>query len=267
MNTTAPRLRQSLAKILLTECPLLVRQALDGERRQGTKAMRRGSLVDQLVFGGAQYEVVQARLKSGKRKGELATNWLATEAQEMRDAIEAKGWVPVLEHELESAQELAGRIKAELILAGLDLTKCELQRPLQWETMYGVAAEGTPDVILTAGGHAHTIDLKVGEDANPDQLDHQVGAMMWDLQGAAYQEAIGNTGQHWILRADAKSKLIGLYPLDEGYMTIGRGKWAAAQKLWKECLASNEWPGYKRRPITPSQATMQRAISRGWIQE
>lgn len=273
MSDGAPRLRQSLAKLLLTECPAIVRATLDGERRAGSKAMRRGSLVDQLVFGCAQYEVVEPRLKSGKRKGEISTNWLTEEAKEMKAEVESRGFIPCLEHELDAAHDLAGRIKAEMILQGLPLTggKFELQRHVQWSTLGGVAAEGTIDAVWLDDRWANTFDLKVGESCNPDHLDDQVDRMFWDMQGAAYQEACGavfkRQGRHWIIRADADSKLVGIYPLSEGYMGMGAGKWSAAQRIWQQCLVSNEWPQYKRRAIAPSQRAIQRAIERGYIVE
>lgn len=273
MSTGAPRLRQSLGKLLLTECPAIVRAVLDGERRAGSKAMRRGSLVDQLVFGGAQYEVVEARLKSGKNKGDLATNWQCAEAREKKEEVESRGWIPCLEHELSAAQDLAGRIKAEMILQGLALNgaKFELQKHLQWTTLGGVEAEGTIDAVIVDDKWANTFDLKVGESCNPDHLDSQVDSMFWDMQGAAYQEACAavykTQGRHWIIRADADSKLVGIYPLSEGYMSLGAAKWAAAQRIWEVCLETNEWPQYKRRPIAPTQRAIQRAIERGWVQE
>lgn len=273
MTGEAPRLRQSIAKLLLTECPLIALQALEGERRHGNKAMRRGTLVDQLVFGGAQYEVVSEVYKSGPRKGQEATDWTGTAAREKRDAIEARGYVPCLPAELEAAQELAGRIKAELLLAGLDLGKCTIQETMQWQTPLGVAAEGTYDAAfaIEGGNLIHTIDLKVGEDANPEKLDNQVDAMMWDMQGAVYQEALtvtrGSFGSHWICRVDANTKIVGLYPLDEGYMHLGLKKWEAAQAIWRRCVEKNEWPQYARRPIRPSKRATSRALEAGYLSE
>lgn len=270
MSAGAPRLRQSLAKLLLTECPAVVRTVLDGERRAGTKAMNRGSLVDQLVFGGSQFEVVEARLKSGKRKGELATNWQCQEAQEKKEDIESRGWIPCLEHELAEASDLAGRIRAELILLDLDLRRpgVQIQRRIKWTTLGGVEAEGAVDALLETDRWVHTFDLKVGESANPDHLDDQVGQMFWDMQGAAYQEACASAfkkqGKHWIIRADASSKLVGVYPLSEGYMTMGLRKWTAAQAIWTRCLETGEWPQYARRAIVPSQRQMLRLEDRGW---
>ncbi len=252
MTHEAPRLRQSLAKLLLSECPAVCKLALDGERRSGTKAMRRGSLVDQLVFGGAQYEVVDATYKTGPRKGQVATDWTGTAARAQKDEIEARGYVACLPDELEQAQELAGRIRAELILAGIEMRECRLQPTYEWTTPLGVAARGTPDCVL---GNGDTLDLKVGDSANPRFIARQVHAMYWDLQAAVYQEAVRSTdvrpGQHWICRADPKTKLIGLYPLSETYMLLGLRRWEEAQRKWQECLTSGEWPGYSREAIEP----------------
>jgi hypothetical protein len=218
--------------------------------------------------------VVRETYKSGPRKGQEATDWQGSAAQAKRADIEARGYVPCLPSELESASELAGRVRAELIVAGLDLSACKLQETMQWTTPLGVEAEGTPDAIILVqdrAGFAHTLDLKVGDDANPEKLDSQVDAMYWDMQGSVYQEALnvtgGTTGTHWLCRVDASTKIVGLYPLSESYLMLGRHKWEAAQRIWVACRATNEWPQYERRAIMPSKRAIARALERGFINE
>jgi len=279
---TWPRLRQSIAKDLVTKSPEHVRQLIEGEmKRKESRQMRRGSLVDQLVFGGANYQVVNAKLKSGPRKGQVADDWMGTEAKEQRAEILARGMLPVLPCELEKAQVVAGRVKSILLEADFAPERCRSQNTLTWTTSLGVDAEGTPDfyhVLSSAAAgrgpdelgntppmRVDTFDLKVVESCNPDYLDKHVADMGWDIQGAAYQEAVHKNwstvqqrGNHYILAIEAESLVAVLCPLSEAYLELGNIRWQRAQRIWQECIETNTWRGYKSRPLVPPSFIIER---------
>lgn len=256
--TEIPRLHQSIGKLLVLDCPAYAKKVYD-EERKATKAMRRGTLIDQLVFGGREYEVVEARLKSGARKGELATNWLCKEAKEAKEEIEARGWLAVLPCELESAQATAGRVKACLLEHGIDIDsgECMKQHTLQWQGE--TANEGTPDLIMKfrQTGRIDTVDMKV-TDCHPDRLGAQIYDQGWHIQAGAYQDAmnhlrnhlLGNLGRHWLLVVDEKRDIVTMRPMAEDYMELGRRDWFRAQRLWKQCWETGQWPEFPPEPVT-----------------
>lgn len=261
-----PRLHQSMVKDLL-KCPAIAKHRMDVERKKATKSMERGSLVDQLVFGGANFHTVTARLKSGKKKGELATTWQATEAQEQAKEARARGQVPVFEHELETAQQVAGAVRARLLGEGIELERCVKQDTILWASRLGVACEGTPDLVYLVpsarGGVLRwvVIDLKVGENADPEYLDDHIYNMGWDIQAAAYYEALSSLypeaegrGEHWILASDANPpQCITFEPLSPAYMAIGQARWERGQQVWIKCHETGEWPEYAKRPLSPTK--------------
>jgi hypothetical protein len=280
-----PRLHQSIAKELVTKSPEHVRQIIEGERtRKASRQMKRGTLVDQLVFGGANFQVVDAKYKSGPRKGQPVADWTATEAKAQRDEIEKTGMLAVLPGELEKATPIAGRVKSVLLAQNFDPKNCHLQNTLTWTTALGVEAEGTPDFyhVLpynpdrpddrkldktkpdelgnTPPKRVDTFDLKVVESCNPDTLDKVVFDFGYDIQGAAYQEAVHKNwstvqerGMHWLLAIEAESLVAVLCPLSDAYLELGRIRWERAQRIWMQCLESKEWPGYKSRYLVPPQ--------------
>lgn len=271
--TERPRLHQSIAKEFVTKSPEHVRQILEGEmKRKASRQMKRGTLVDQLVFGGANYQVVDAKYKSGPRKGQPVADWTATEAKAQRDEIEKGGKLAVLPNDLEKAQTIAGRVKSVLLAQNFDPKNCHLQNTLTWTTALGVEAEGTPDfdhVVRstkpdelgnTPPKRVDTFDLKVVESCNPDTLDKVVFDYGYDIQGFAYQEAVHKNwstvqerGMHWLLAIEAESLVAVLCPLSEAYLELGRLRWERAQRIWMQCLESKEWPGYKSRYLVPPQ--------------
>ena len=243
-----PRLHQSTAKVLVMECPAVAKAQYDQEQRKPSRAMEKGTLVDQLVFGGSNFHVIDA------------DSYRTKKAQEERDTARDNGMIPVLAEEFEPARRLAGSIKSRLMMEGLDLEKCDKQQTLQWITDEGVAAEGTPDLAF----EVDTVDLKVGFTANPDKLEQHVYEMGYHIQGAAYQEArrshlkSDRRGRHWIVAAETKSgaDCITIAPLSPAYIEIGMRAWRRAQMIWVKCWETNEWPEYTSRPLQPTKNVM-----------
>lgn len=249
-----PRLHQSIAKLLVSECPAVGKAAYDAEQRKATRAMERGSLVDQLVFGGAQFHVIDSRYKSGPRKGQPVEDMAGGDAKEQAAKARAEGFIPVLPHELEAARELAGLIRSRLLEEGIELDACEKQKYVEWTTAKGCPAAGTPDL-----GYLHdTIDLKVGHTANPDRLEQHLYDQGWHIQGAAYQESRGSRGRHWLVCAETKSgaSCVTVCPLSSAYLAIGLRAWERAQEIWIRGWERNEWPEYQSRPLMPSNSVL-----------
>jgi hypothetical protein len=270
----APRFHQSQAKVLLTECPAVLKRQLTTERTQ-SRAMEAGSLLDMLVFGqDDRYEIVDARYRSGPREGQPATDWLGKEAKQQRDEIRARGQLPVLECEVdamaptaEAIRERIARLAAEM--AGSYTPEVIYQPTLQWTSELGVECEGTPDVVVVVPMRdmvkVCTIDVKHTAFLQPKRFNAQVYAMGWDVQGAAYREAAARYYEaergvytfhldHVILATS--STQAGLppcaRPLDPVYMEVGKRRWEKGQRMWKECLDTDSWPSYSEAPAVPS---------------
>lgn len=249
-----PRLHQSIAKLLVQECPAVGKAAYDAEQRKATRAMERGSLVDQIVFGGANFHVIDAVYKSGPRKGQPVEDMAGGDAKEQAAAARARGQIPCLPHEYEEARSLAMLIRSRLLEEGIDVRACEAQRYIEWTTARGCPAAGTPDLCFGD----HTIDLKVGHTANPDRLEHHLYDQGWHVQGAAYQEALGGRGTHWLVCAETKSgaNCVTVCPLSSAFIEIGLRTWEKAQEIWVRGWTRNEWPEYRSRPLMPSNSVM-----------
>ena len=247
-----PRLRQSYAKVLASDCPAILKAQLDAESRAPSRAMEKGTLVDQLVFGGANFHVIDA------------ADYRTKKAQTARDEARESGMVPVLADEFEPARKMAGNIKSRLLMEGIDLEQCEKQKTLQWTSAEGVECEGTPDLFIGA----ITIDLKVGHTANPDKLEQHLYDQGWHIQGAAYQEAVtfvagskgraAMYGRHYLVCAETKSgaDCITIAPLSPSYIDLGMRAWRRAQAIWVQCWTTNEWPEYTSRPLQPTKNAM-----------
>lgn len=241
-----PAFRQSLAKRLIESCPAELKHYLENGGDPPSKGMSLGTVVHQLVLGGCKFEEVSA------------DNYRTKAAQEHRDAILARGYAPLLSKELEPLRSLASNIKRtieEFFDCKMSDLECEVEH--RWNHDLGdgrlLHCLGTPDAVLR-GDEDIVIDLKVGEEPNPDVWDSKVGSMCYDVQAAAYHEALGSHfgHQHYIVAAQmGGAGLVSVLPLDSAYMQIGQDRWDTACKTFAGCVETDKWPAYKARPITP----------------
>lgn len=269
-----PLFRQSYAKVLLTDCPALLRIQMVKERKQ-SRAMQKGSLLDYLVFDQSdKYEIVDARYKTGPRAGQPCTDWQGREAQEQRDRILDEGLLPALETEIEALNDTAVAIQARIVkladeMAGGHRRDILFQTHMTWTSARGVACEGTPDVVVLVHMpdliKVCTIDVKHTGFLPKKRFNAQVFAMGWDVQGAAYREGSAKWAEsehaayafhleHVILATSSLEA--GLPPvarrLSPAYMAGGLKRWEKAQGIWQECLASDSWPSYEETDAEPS---------------
>jgi hypothetical protein len=254
------RLHQSIAKMLVFQCPAVARYLLDNpDEKKPSREMDLGSLVDQMVFGGSGWHTIDAE------------NYRTKKAQQERDAAYERGQVPVLSKDVEAAQRLAGRIRSRLLEEGIDLNNCWKQRSMRWSSSpLLVECEGTPDLAILHPSEWVTVDLKVGERTDPVHLGNHVVNQGWHIQAAAYQEAgfqtypdIDRRGRHLILAAETSgAQLVQLHPLSEMMMDMGRHAWERAQRIWMDCQRKNEWPEYESRELMPSNYAYELEMSR-----
>lgn len=274
--------RQSYAKTLLIDCAALCKKQVDNDARNPSRAMQKGSLLDALAFGQDQaYEVVDARYKSGPREGQPAEDWTGKEAREARDAALARGVTPALQSEVDDLMPTAMAIRERITRLALEMAggpaghthSIYYQEPIEWVSEQGVPCRGTPDVIVLVFMpdliKVCTIDVKHTAFLMPKKFSAQVYNMCWDVQGMAYAEGakawVENEYDlpafhldHYILATSSIED--GLPPcareLDAAYKVCGKRRWAKAQAVWQECLASGVWPGYSEGPVTPSRFVM-----------
>lgn len=243
------RLHQSVAKVLVTQCPAAARHMLDNpQEKKPSSEMNLGSLVDQMVFGGAGWHTIDA------------DSYRTKKAQQERDAAYERGQVPVLSKDVEAAQKLAGRIRSRLMEEGIDLQNCRKQEHMEWESPWGVLCAGTPDLAILYDSEWVTVDLKVGSRTEPVYLGNHVVDQGWHIQAAAYQEAghwaypqVNRRGRHLLLAAETGgTQMVQLHSFSEMMMDMGRHAWSRAQDIWTRCQQSGEWPEYPSRELMPS---------------
>ncbi len=155
------------------------------------------------------------------------------------DALVFGGTVPKISAAaMADAAALAGHVKDELGKRGIVGFP---QYRVEWRT-YGVECSGVIDLSDPKTGKFW--ELKTSHDLSDANIVKQIELYRYDLQVAAYQEALGGLATPCFIFAETAP------PYDVRFVTVtgdmlarGTADWRRAVNLWRKCLDSNEWPG------------------------
>jgi hypothetical protein len=236
-----PRLHQSIAHVLVSRSPLHAWQRhrlLGATASEPTEATDRGTFIDKMVLGGGP-EIEVLDFPDFKTKA----------AQAARDEARVAGSLPILIGKYEPAMKVVEAIRAQLKARGMRFDKGQSKVELRWkEPVYGVECGGEIDFL-----DVPTIfDLKTTRDASPDAIALSMVKYGYDIQHAAYRQAIETmhpelVGKVRMLFVFAETEPPYAVTIAEpaGTMrSLGSHKWDRACRVWSECLASGIWPGY-----------------------
>jgi PDDEXK-like domain of unknown function (DUF3799) len=226
-----------------------------------TREGERGTIIHGMVLGGAStLEVVQ---KTDAKTGvvEPAGDYRTKSAQEHRDAIRAAGRVPVLADELESFKRTSESIRSQLSADGF--LGGSLERSIEWLSD-GVPCRGRLDELQSdlGIGDVYIADLKTCDNAAQQSSDASIYRMGYDIQAAAYIEAVETTYPDLVGRLTYYLHFAELDVLDGGarniitvklggsMLEIGKARWRRARSLWKRAHETGVFPGYSREVRT-----------------
>lgn len=242
-ESSVPRLSQSIAHALISQSAAHAynqHRELGAKPRTATAAMDFGTVAHQLVLG------------KGDRFVEVSgfNDWRKNEAKALRSEIRAKGKIPLLSKEYNTASKLARSVKERLAKSGIELSG-ESEKRLEWESD-GVLCEGTPDHVIINPGSAIIYDLKIVASAHPKKIKSHMRDFGCDLQWAAYTQAIEKLHPH--LAGRVSFIFLFVESTAPHYMTpaalsgsrraLAQAKWERAQNEWAYCLQNDEWHAY-----------------------
>lgn len=271
MSTETMRLSPSIAKVMLeynARAAFKQHRLGGGVRGADTAAMTEGRILERILLGvGPEIFVIKNPRKDKKgnviEPVEYESAWRTDVIKEMRDAAKAAGKLPVLPG---GESEYTGIVKAwrdqfpqfEVELSG------ESQVRIEWESD-GVACSGQLDHLIVEPDYAIVYDVKGVECASQEAITRSVSMYGYDIQGAAYVEAVETKYPHLAGRVSFKlicgekdeSTDYGLnvVPYSGTMRELGQRKWRRAKRMWAECMRTGEFAGYKGHPIeaTPWQ--------------
>lgn len=278
-----PSLSASIAKLIVAPgCPKKAWQAHPrlggGSEPSDRKCLVNGTCIDSLLMGGdgeivfLPGEMPDAKGKMQPTRGEFRME----SAKEWRDEQRAAGKTVLGSRaELVELYEAAAGIRASFADQDIYLTGSH-QMTCVWYSPDGVLCRARLDQFIEPkdGEDAVIGDLKSTWSAHPDACGAAIVKYGYDIQAAAYVEAIetlmpdlAGRVQMRFLFAECKPPYLTLpVPFEGSIAQLGQSRWKEAKAKWAISLASGKWPGYAtgltRVAMSPWQ--VQNAIAVGY---
>jgi hypothetical protein len=250
-----PSLSSSIARVLLNQSP---RHAWHASPRLNPdwepterKTFDIGRAAHRLVLGaGSDFEVIPSDL--------LAANGAAStkEAKAFIEDCRARGVTPLKEAEADAVQLMAAAVtdRLDAMRIKLDPARSELAALAQVDGIWCRAmVDNAP-----ADPRLPLYDFKTTTDASPEAVVRAVEAYGYDVQAAHYldtwQAATGERRRFRFVFVEKEAphevSVVELHDAQDDpadWMATARSKAREARRIWGECLAADEWPGYPAR--------------------
>jgi PDDEXK-like domain of unknown function (DUF3799) len=247
-----PSLSASTAKTIILKSPAhacLEHPKLGGVSRETTDSMDKGTIIHELVMGkGSGIVIVEA------------DDFRTKAAQAIRDEAFAAGKTPVIAKKMEAYQFAADKIICGITeLIGRPIpTQREVCIEWEYKLVSGamVLCRSMLDAVDLEAGFI--LDLKTCASAHQLDVERACCNMGYDIQGAAYEMALGGLKPELMGRIDivfAFAETEGTFSVTPGRFSgpmkaLGDSRWNRAAEKWNECLKSNKWPHYTSKVVT-----------------
>lgn len=213
-----------------------------------------GKVIHALVLGeGDEFVVVQALDKA--KEPYDARNYDLVSAQRHRDAIYDEGKVPILRHELDAAEKMAASVR-EHEIANVLLSNGKPEVSLFWvdpttKVKCRARLDWLPEKV--AGRRLIVPDLKSAVTAAPAEFAKAGANFAYYGQAMHYSDGIAALGLDkdpafvFVVVEKADPYLVQVCQFaDRDDLRIARAAVDHCRRLYAECLAADNWPGYGR---------------------
>jgi len=246
-----PSLSQSIAHKLLTRSPYhawLEHPKLGKARGEPTKDMEEGTILHSLLLG--------TKPKVAWMPEEF-NDYRTKAAQNARDEARFNGLIPMLAKEEKKYSSMASAIQQQLYSFGIELNG-QSEGVVLWQVQDNKGREVHCRAMIDHIKDNVIYDLKKTSCAHPSACVRSIIEYGYDIQAAAYLEAIGKKFPDMAGRVKFKNLFFETeYPYlaceitqDESMLTLGRTKWTRAINIWSECLRSGHWPAYGKSTVS-----------------
>jgi len=132
------------------------------------------------------------------------------------------------------------------------LKNAEYERSLFVNDSHGTLRKLRPDVLPKAGNILP--DLKTCESAADEDFARSIATYGYFCQAAYYIDGCKLAGREFEMFAFIAVEkrppyAVAVYTLDDTALSLGRSLYQRDLTIYRECLASNHWPGYSEDPM------------------
>jgi hypothetical protein len=184
-----------------------------------------------------------------------ADSWRTKAAQQQRDQARAEGLVPMLFADARKVADMAAALRAHPIASRLlhpDTGAPEVSLFYR-DPQYGVDRRCRVDWLRDPdpNGRLLLVDYKTTKSADPAAVDRAIADYGYHLSGAWYRDVIVGLGLArsvpvvLVFQETSAPYLVHVVELDAPWLRIGEDLARRALRIFAECTASGDWPGYQ----------------------
>lgn len=237
----APGVSNSMLSIIRERTPLHLWQYLNGPKPESTPAQRFGSLLHSFLL---QPDTMKDAyyIKPDGHDGRTAKGKAWTEEHQGK---------PILTADEHNAIEAMVKSVHHHPSAKRLLANATYEQSIFVDDDKGTRRKLRPDVLPNAGDYLP--DIKTCESAHPDDFAKAIANYGWYRQAAYYLDGCALAGREYrafVFIAVEKTPpyAVACHVLDPIAVDLGRLHYSKDLETYRECVASNRWPGY---PDTP----------------
>jgi hypothetical protein len=241
----APSLSSSVAHRLLTRSPAHAREI--HARLNPTWTPSDDARFD---LGTAAHAVIL----EGKRELVVSLpfeNYKTKLAQTARDSARAQGLIPLLTEQADAVTAMAVTVERAMAASPdlRDLGPLDAEHTILWREG-DVTLRCRPDWLTR--DRAIILSLKTSHNAEPDAFTRTLLNLGYDVQCAfemaAVQALTGREPRYlWVVVEPEPPFAVSLVGPSPMLLDLGRAKYDRALSIWRECLATGQWPAYPDR--------------------
>lgn len=206
-----------------------------------TDAMRFGTLVHSILLGD-ESDLAVLPYKT----------WQSAESKAAKEAAELAGKLPVKVGDYETAKAIAAVVRTDPRVRKYKLfDDGKAEQSLFWnDTETGEMLRARPDHLQLERRRPLIVDLKTAESGEPDEFGRSVEKYGYARQAPWYIDAVTALDLAeapafvFVIVEKTPPYLVTVAQLDPQSMEAGRFYNRRAIRLFAECKAKNEWPGY-----------------------
>jgi hypothetical protein len=226
-----PALGSTSLKTLATKTPAHYQH--DKTHPKFSDAFTLGTAAHSLILEGSTADIVVVQ----------ADNWLTKDAKAAKAEALAAGKQPLLTKEMAQVVAMRDAVMAHPVAREL-FTGHLAEQSVFWEED-GLALKCRPD----AWKPGILVDLKTTRSADPNEFGKTAHEFGYHQSAAHYIDGVkAATGEElpfpFVLVEKTEPYLVSVVELDVEAINIGRQLNDRAKRIYRECMASGNWPGY-----------------------
>lgn len=186
-------------------------------------------------------------------------DWRTKAAKEAREAAREAGRIPMLVNQAEAVQGMQRAAREAFAscpyLSGRKFESGEPEQSVIWREGHEKTwCRVRPDWLSI--DRDLIIDYKTTDIQNPDAWMRAIPANGYDVQADLYKRGVkAVTGKDpdfvFLVQETSAPYMCYFVGMTPEYLEIGRHKVNKALRIWTQCLASGNWPGYPNRIMYP----------------